>query len=313
MGSKNFSIGVAMETLRDYYFPSIKNIPLLTKIEERDLLRRIDPYTRELRSLEEILREGERGNLDLKSRRCLTEKLPLNLLNCFLAKKFPFRAFSQREKIIIRSAIKRMRRYHQRVVPLMEKLVIFNLRLVVLIARKYVGKNDIEELIFDGNLGLCRAVEMFDYRLHTTRFNTYAGVVINRYIQDGIYDNSRTIRIPQYIYSKNGEELRKKTINLSEEASFEQFQLPWVDKKLYDDEHLLGVGPAIKKSNLNKNEKRVINMRFGLSGNQPMTLEKLGLELGLTRERIRQIESRALQKLGHNKKLQKIYKIEISP
>ena len=312
MGSKNFSISVAMETLRDYYFPSIEKISLLSKVEERDLLRKIDPYTHALRLLEKILREGERGNLDLKSRRCLTEKLPLNLLNCFLTKKFPFRVFSQREKIIIKDAIKKMRRYHQRVMPLMEKLVISNLRLVVLIVEKYVGRNDIEELVFDGNLGLCRAVEMFDYRFHSTRFNTYAGVVIKRYIEDGIYDNSRTIRIPHYIYSKKGEELYKKTVNLSDEVSLEQFQLPWISKRLYDDEHLLGVEPAIEKSSLNKNEKRVISMRFGLNGHQSMTLEEIGQGLNLTRERIRQIESRALQKLGRDKKLQKIYQLGIS-
>jgi RNA polymerase primary sigma factor len=223
-----------------------------------------------------------------------------------------------------------------------EHMVKANLRLVVNIARGYLGKGlSLEDLIEEGNLGLMRAVEGFDGFMDT-RFSTYASYWIKQSIRRAVMNQGKPIRLPAYMVSllakwkrasailtdrlgrppspdEVGKALRlsKKKVgivtkaiqvnNLTPHAENSEDEGLAIDDVLTDER---GKGPEdmlIETDDLDRiferldhleyREATVIRMRFGLDPYDPMTLREVGEKLGLTRERVRQLENQALLKL----------------
>jgi RNA polymerase primary sigma factor len=213
-----------------------------------------------------------------------------------------------------------------------------NLRLVVNIARNYVGKGlDLPDLIEEGNLGLLRAVEGFDPSMNT-RFSTYAGYWIKQSIKRALINTGKTIRIPAYMAQLLTEwrrataalqedlgrpptqeevaahmNLPRRKLNLIKKAiriynaapqadpteegqnidsTLMDIRTKTPDTSLIESDDVRQVLLLLNK--MGEREATVLRLRFGLDGEEPKTLKEIGERLGLTRERVRQIEREAL-------------------
>ena len=293
------------------YLKEIGKVPLLTAAEEIDLAMKIEAGVAATEELEQAEEEG----IEL----------------------------ARRDK-------RRLTRVEQVGLDAKQALIEANLRLVVSIAKRYVGRGMLFlDLIQEGNLGLIRAVEKFDYT-KGFKFSTYATWWIRQAITRAIADQARTIRIPVHMVEtinklvriqrqllqqlgreptpeEIGEEmgLPAERVREIQKISQEPVSLETPigeeeDSQLGDfieDEAAVVPPDAASFSMLQEQlgkvldglaerERKVISLRFGLEDGHPRTLEEVGREFGVTRERIRQIESKTLAKLRHPSRSSKL-------
>lgn len=187
-----------------------------------------------------------------------------------------------------------------------KKLIESNLRFVVKIANEYLGYMDIEDLINEGNLGLMHAAEKFNPSTGN-KFITYAVWWIRAYIQKSIRETSTGIKFPSHKFDEMKKSKWKiasldKAITADDETTLLEClrdeRLITPETEFYQKESSTHLKSFIKM--LKPNEKAVIIKRYGLDGKEPMTLSEIGSILGFSKERIRQLESRALNQLKKN-------------
>ena len=309
--------GVSVEDPVRMYLKEIGKVPLLSAEEEINLAQRM-----------------EEGNV-------ATEKIQL-------LKARMEEAEDEAEKAEIQEEIKAMQKDIDLGSDAKKRLAEANLRLVVSIAKRYVGRGMLFlDLIQEGNLGLIKAVEKFDYR-KGYKFSTYATWWIRQAITRAIADQARTIRIPVHMVETINKLIRVSRQLLQElgrepspEEIAAEMNMP-VDRvreilKISqepvsletpigeeEDSHL---GDFIKDDNVpvpadaaaftllkeqleevlgTLTEQKVLTLRFGLEDGRARTLEEVGKEFNVTRERIRQIEAKALRKLRHPSRSRKL-------
>jgi len=293
------------------YLKEIGKVPLLTAAQEIDLAMKIEAGLEATDRLEELESRG---------------------------------------KAIDRAEKRRLRRIESVGLDAKQQLVEANLRLVVSIAKRYVGRGMLFlDLIQEGNLGLIRAVEKFDYT-KGFKFSTYATWWIRQAITRAIADQARTIRIPVHMVETINKLIRVQRQLLQElgrEPSPEEIgdqmemtadrvreilkisQEPVSLETPIGEEEDSQLGDFIEDGEaivppeaasfsmlqeqlskvldgLSERERKVIELRFGLTDGHPRTLEEVGREFGVTRERIRQIESKTLCKLRHPSRSSKL-------
>lgn len=311
--------GVSVEDPVRMYLKEIGKVPLLSADEEIELAQKM-----------------EAGSVAV-------EKIPL-------LKERLAETGDEQEKEEIQAEIKALQLDVDRGSDAKKRLAEANLRLVVSIAKRYVGRGMLFlDLIQEGNLGLIKAVEKFDYR-KGYKFSTYATWWIRQAITRAIADQARTIRIPVHMVETINKLIRVSRQLLQElgreptpEEIAEEMKMPVervreilkISQESVSLETPIGeeedshLGDFIKDDNvpvpadaatftllkeqleevlgtLTEREQKVLTLRFGLEHGRARTLEEVGKEFNVTRERIRQIEAKALRKLRHPSRSRKL-------
>ena len=334
------------------YLKEIGKVPLLTAPQEVDFAKRIEAGEFATALMDSL---DETEKVDQKQLRVIVEsvvRIREHQLEKFgrvegLGRETIARTWKPRTRDQLDGFLRKVERDGQLA---KKKLIEANLRLVVSIAKRYVGRGMLFlDLIQEGNLGLIRAVEKFDYA-KGFKFSTYATWWIRQAITRAIADQARTIRIPVHMVETINKLVRiqrqllqdlgreplpdeigrqmgihaekvREILKVSQEpVSLETPIGEEEDSHLGDFiEDAEAVVPIDAASfillqeqlesvlhTLSEREKKVIELRFGLLDGHPRTLEEVGREFGVTRERIRQIESKTLSKLRHPSRSQKL-------
>jgi RNA polymerase primary sigma factor len=337
------------------YLKSIGRVSLLTAEEEVDLAKRREAgyyagFIVRLATAEDDA-EREKIKLSLRSRNPITRKVvpsqaEIDSIDATVKYFDGYISAAKDDRQLMRD----LRRLERDADTAHAHLLEANLRLVVSRAKRYTGRGmAFLDIIQEGNVGLIRAAEKFDYT-KGFKFSTYATWWINQAITRGMADQARTIRLPVHVQedvNKLGRVQRELTIDLLREPTIEEIAkemdmkaekvlelMEWgrepisLEKPVGDEgestladyvrddgadngEGQLEVG--LMGAELNKvlqtltaREAGVIRWRFGLVDGQPRTLDQIGQIYGVTRERIRQIEYKTMQKLRHPSRTQKL-------
>ncbi len=345
--------------LKDYQVNRIvqklKDREIQIRINERELRK----YEKFLLSLQEAKRRSPRNGKRMKGKSCFSARSKLKsqkleemsrMARHIRRKVSCVEAECGLSSVQLKEALRAIEAGEARAKQAKNELIKANLRLVISIAKRYVNRGlQFLDLIQEGNMGLMRAVDKFEYQ-RGYKFGTYATWWIRQAITRAIADQARTIRLPVHmvevinklnrvtrllvqqigrepttdeIAKKMGVSLEhlqkilritKKPISLETPIGEEE------DSRLEDfieDEKSLSPQDAAINSNLvkqtqkvlstlNKREEKILRMRFGIGENHDHTLEEVGRDFHVTRERIRQIEAKALRKLKHSRRAEKL-------
>lgn len=313
------------------YFREVSTEPLLTPKEEVEIAAKIKRCEVRAKEMQRVIERTLSKRLGRINRKALLESIDADRTNV--------------NKRRIHRLLNLFEAYSGKAAQFRNRFIKANLRLVASIAKKYVGRGvPFLDLIQEGNLGLIKAVERFDYT-KGYRFSTYACWWINQAMARAIHNQTRTIRVPSYLLEKTGkvqyirhlleeetgrspdaEEIAER-VNMSIEGVRRVLEkgekVVSLDSNVWDEEKMtymdfipdtnflspdsLIAAASIPRSVndalliLTPREREVVKMRFGIGYENPSTLDDVGKRFGLTRERIRQIERKALERLRRSK------------
>jgi RNA polymerase primary sigma factor len=334
------------QPLTDFPPTEIKNQLWLRRRLRKKLMAEVERFNFNLEFLDSLMdifkRKTSEGRKFHRPQNTLPDLKDIHPAEYLLAEELPVEELER---------VKKRLRFLERELAKTKKVMIeANMRLVISIARKYVGRGmEFMDLVQEGNSGLVKAVDKFDYK-KGFKFGTYASWWIRQAITRSLAEQAKTIRTPMYLNSQYGR-VAKVSQNLfqrlgrrpdlkeiSQLSGFPEDkvmdiiqmipQTVSLSKPLGDDEEnqvfnliadpqfLTTSGKAsfvylqdqIEKvlHTLTRREEEVVRLRFGMQDGMPRTLEEVGLIFNLTRERIRQIEAKALKKLRHRTRSDKL-------